>query len=855
MKMRYYNPARSRVYLFFFNILPSVAAIVLLACFAAANASEPDPIASGIIRVLDIEPEDASRLTASDGGNYQEYIRHRAGEWVNTSDSHISVDTITTRTLSGADESLMEGYDIIYIGTSGKKTDFSDSRMKGLVYYNIGDTFTKKNTSADGSLHRITAGMKDSDYLIADGSAGKTTMEETYRYSGNDITAANEQELADFMDQGHPLIVSDELMEDGAVSNRTVDANTRLYDLLNKYRGNRCLMSESTAKGDPSEVEKLAAGSSLKIIFSKKPADYRGLSDLRPLKSLDLSFTVSDGKAKDTGYNAWLYLDRNRDGIFSDDEELTEQSFTGRCSMKAAVPSGVNGAFEWELLVQTADSVQRHTSYKGISYAPLTGERKTIRVLQINANGNYNRSGTACMNFKEKAPEQFFLRYDQKQYYYRYDEDQLDENGIPRAGEEPRNYRNSVVKKDLGSTDSLYPYDLEALSQYSGDSLKDSFGKAVNDPLLKKIYRIRIRTIKASNFHEFEKHNPGWKKNYDVVIAGFGDSYGTLDEKALRDLKSFADGGKKVIFGHDCSSNAVINYRNADGSGLCADKTISSGDSLTAGQELLLAYNQKGGLSLKPCVYGAFDFNTMMRPALGMDVYGISDATAYGKGGGHIFGGSKFQKDGDLTKAVSGILASQDSEEKMDADTIKELTEAGYSIARRPESGGEPTDVTVPETQGYSDDGVLKNYSLFNDTYPRYMSVREGTSASHRKRRSVMITDTITQINRGLITSYPYDINAGSLFDSDNAFTVSDTHAQYYQLNLNAGGAKVWYTLDGGKDTDGKAFYRRADCVNNYYLYSIGNYIYTAAGHCSTDSDSLTDTEAQLLVNAIITAA
>lgn len=112
-----------------------------------------------------------------------------------------------------------------------------------------------------------------------------------------------------------------------------------------------------------------------------------------------------------------------------------------------------------------------------------------------------------------------------------------------------------------------------------------------------------------------------------------------------------------------------------------------------------------------------------------------------------------------------------------------------------------------------------------------------------------------TQVNAGTITQYPYPIK--------NTISVANTHAQYYQLNLEADNDEngkaditVWYALATNPGNVNKRFEHAYDISsnnvrNNYYIYNNGNITYTGMGHELVD-DSVA--EIQLFVNTFVAA-
>ena len=107
-------------------------------------------------------------------------------------------------------------------------------------------------------------------------------------------------------------------------------------------------------------------------------------------------------------------------------------------------------------------------------------------------------------------------------------------------------------------------------------------------------------------------------------------------------------------------------------------------------------------------------------------------------------------------------------------------------------------------------------------------------------------TKTVTKLNDGQITQYPYAI--------DDTIRVADTHAQYYQLNLDDPSIVVWYCLGkNNSDQDAAKIYDISpnDASNNYYIYNKGNITYSGVGHSDVGGS---DMEVKLFVNTMIAA-
>ena len=130
-------------------------------------------------------------------------------------------------------------------------------------------------------------------------------------------------------------------------------------------------------------------------------------------------------------------------------------------------------------------------------------------------------------------------------------------------------------------------------------------------------------------------------------------------------------------------------------------------------------------------------------------------------------------------------------------------------------------------------------------------------------------TKTVREVNGAQITSYPYDlsssnensfsgkVSSGSI-DGNNSINISQTHTQWYQLDLENENISPWFNLVAdGSYKDGNAIAAKADQYNSgdarnfYYTYSIGNITYSGTGHTS----NYTDSELKLFVNTIIKAS
>ncbi|MGN9134411.1 DUF5057 domain-containing protein [Clostridium sp. HCP1S3_B4] len=126
----------------------------------------------------------------------------------------------------------------------------------------------------------------------------------------------------------------------------------------------------------------------------------------------------------------------------------------------------------------------------------------------------------------------------------------------------------------------------------------------------------------------------------------------------------------------------------------------------------------------------------------------------------------------------------------------------------------------------------------------------------------------VKNINNGPITEYPYDLTKQAARSSDLSgvkdkgyISVSKTHRQFFQLNLEDEDLVPWYNITptegyilqghaGGNAAAGGDFSSN-DSRNFYYTYSKGNITYSGTGH---EGVSNVDEELRLLVNTIVKA-
>lgn len=173
---------------------------------------------------------------------------------------------------------------------------------------------------------------------------------------------------------------------------------------------------------------------------------------------------------------------------------------------------------------------------------------------------------------------------------------------------------------------------------------------------------------------------------------------------------------------------------------------------------------------------------------------------------------------------------------------------AAYTDKASYSSGVATTSNKLATTSNYKS----ADYESLEYTYAAVM--QDGKKASNDKKAfnnslwsgvtyeandNALKTKTITQLNQGKLSVFPYVID-------ETLNNIVDTKAQDFQLNMNNSEMTVWYCLGGEDDTTYGI--SPNDATNNYYLYTVGNVAYTAA-----DLKNMTDDmEMKLFVNTLI---
>ncbi len=337
-----------------------------------------------------------------------------------------------------------------------------------------------------------------------------------------------------------------------------------------------------------------------------------------------------------------------------------------------------------------------------------------------------------------------------------------------------------IGKNQLDMTGATFKGYMDAVTKRTGY-------KMVIDIMTTDDYESRFENGKKYVAGDYESENNYLRENgYDMVAIGFYDSFGgqdiSDDNGALTCIIDHEAKGKSFLLSHD----TIIFTNNVN-----YNIYVKNGTPYT------------GATGSK----GAVDLTRMLRGLAGMDKYGVTTITA--RPGANTF----------------------DTKVPMKADGTYIYEIQGWStwhLYRNARKSGDAFSVTASQR----DSKVL----LPNKNALGYESIKNSTST--------MTTTKAMEINEGQVTLYPF-----KTADSSGQIEVASTHAQYYDLDLDDEEVVVWYTLTGSSGTYNGD--NRYDADTNYYIYSKGNITYSGAGHSTMNKAS----EHKLFLNTLIKAA
>lgn len=828
---------------------------------ASVNVLEIQPCAAFLYNEDNYESKQYAYCKAQVKKNRDEFIKAYINkDWVsdtNGKQGNVSFTSMTVNEFICRNEVVGEKYDIVYIGSeisstvndsAGRKyyytignakskdiitnevvtttiTNFADDAMDGMVYYNIGD----KVRSSSSQMGKWLAQETGSNFW--------------FRYAGRDLNTEKLEELKSYLDAGHPIIVAKDLMcsdktktknvnptkvtnaaESETYDHGRIDSSSKMYELFmyamnkeyNKETGQYEIKQgnsvsdnnvwSTTYKNFISEGD-VANG----LVSSDEISSYLNVPKLYlEISSKPTEYSYELMSMEDAGTTRTVvnpdsveYLQPDEDGNYYLDYEFT---------ISGVSSTDQNYAYNVKLLVDVNSdgkfSSDEECSDAVVTYA-LTGQE-----VERGENGEYELYEGTDYKLRRIVPESYngIIPWCLRAQISSDSRLQTNEIGYTCVkAVQKTEIRILQITRASGSN-------LNLEQQITGDT---GFGKYLNNLA---DYTVKVKTLTTTQYVNAYKTYKSQAGNENKTAMDFFNDYQVYTSTST--TGSAGKGVNMLVLGFG------DNYEQIDNSTGAVDAIKAFIDS---GRPVLLTHDFL-------MFYGS-NQEKLLREVVGMDRYGVTSGLKQLKRGSDGWGAYLWKDtayDDDMEE-YAGMTAGQEAES------------TGKQVAYQP--GSERTQL-LTATQGYADSSMTRylldknqpSNTFLSDSY-KYNS---GTFQNYYMNHQYMVD----QLNEGQLTEYPYHIS--------KSFKVSNTHAQYYQLDMETDADKdgstdvtVWYALSYDSAQSSRTSLKNSvyattpgDGANQYYIYNKGNVTYTGAGH----STIIVEEEIKLFVNTLLSA-
>lgn len=327
------------------------------------------------------------------------------------------------------------------------------------------------------------------------------------------------------------------------------------------------------------------------------------------------------------------------------------------------------------------------------------------------------------------------------------------------------------------------------------------------------------------------------RKNYDVIVVGFLDDY-------AGDFQDFSQDATDDLL-------AFTNYKYKNEAG----QDVEDGGSLLMTHDNMTYSNKTSG--------HAVTLTNTMRSVMGMSPYGHFEEVA----GTGTTGMPKYTSTDENRYFLTNLSADSNIDLRMNSTLSGSAWDSAASTWSSSANKGFSSSAKF-HPMGYTD--IFNVYETGNGMSLRYsyveFQIEEAIKYNMQITGPLLVTGTAkaTQVNRGVVTTYPFFIASD--------LRISNTHSQAFALDLEDEDVTVWYTLaadsTSGAGTSGgtnyqtmkenSSFYAATprDGADNYYIYSVGNITYCGAGHALITGDQRDNNdERRLFLNVLINMA
>lgn len=789
------------------------------------------------LRILDIEPFESDQYTEEELGKNIYYKAEEKtettykltrdnidDEWVKTNldidfdkeKSKINVKQMGMREFIGKNDDLNATYDMIYIGMDtalmnteikdGKKTTdtvYNESGMDGIVYTHMGEIL---------------------DYRFwADWGM--------YRMSGIDITSDKYKQLSEYIKAGCALLLSDDFFkydekgnvkfeDDGrlVINTDKVDKSSNLYKLLNqvafsrKDNGDFKYWGKNVFRKGALETTSNGYASARKVF-----ATYVNVSKLN-IKVIEQPIAYNDTEKNTTGN----YLKIKPDGTYSldyvvelsNDAALDSSDVTYDC--KLYLDLDADGKFEAN---EEQGALVINDGSESIS------------------DGKFHLTAGNTYKITRNVPDEYIGFLSWKLSFVE-NKTQSDENNTNNedSGEDSSDAAlNGAMKEDISVRSAItgfsavpvptnvQPPTIKVIQITPNDKNGAKWNNLdLSSPEMQTLYE-KVKDFEIDVFtitcNDYMKKNDNAHRastmsyfdylcQFDMLVIGFDDYF---DYRIVGDA---AD-----VF--DYRTGQTVNRTKNE---LAQESTLAIREYALSGRSILFTHDLTN-THVNDVGFQGHYADRYLRDVMGMDRYNRLK-----------LGEVKYAYDRDAT--------------------IKEYKSVYDTPMLKGDNTGDNSALT---------DAMLLRFWHHDNPLDYGITTRKITASFDINDKTVPKDgenkETVSAVNEGQITQYPFLITEGTSGDSDrSSFDVSMTHTQYFQLNLDTDSydnnvnddVVVWYTISNKDDrTDFLHPYYKAifnDVRNNYYIYSKGNVTYTGSGHSSVKSEL----EKKLFVNTLV---
>ena len=784
-------------------------------------------------------------------------------------------------------------------------TVYNDSKMNGLIYSNIGDTYKdhdsgtlfmgglldtdyKKDgikynnieayrdadSNSDGIKLNYKANLAEWDYHNGSIYENKTyTGDISFRFPGNDITEEKLRKLKEYIELGYPIVFADGFVNRQgstiAVNDVKIDNSSRMYELANfaiKFRNENPSKKNVIFEGEDGslvgdELKALITNINLpkpeimleKQVYEKdidvpgRDTDYTRIDN----RTLEINFKLRNKgfESDNTKFNLSLYIDSNSDGKFSATREIVHKNYYNLLK---------------DNVVHKGELTASNTSWYKLSYkipANFIGVMPwKIKVEDVSENGSKRYANVTGMGYvkntetKEKIKilqikSTEYIRNHLNQIYNNQDEFYKYNASIKFFTKEQRDKVLAYWDEDLGTPENIF---VDGVPREYYDT-RTTFDMGKGKGGLVKGKKKYEGIIPGDTFDKLLEE----VEDFDIAIDSIG-AYDYIDKYDKWCQKNKNQGKNKrpeeffdefpIKTGETKQYDMlVLGFADAYQLPNVKGSLEPIQGFIDAGKPVLFSHDCTSLTNYRGASHWNYDFNRMIRGEVGLDRYGILNNWALRVGTGADKGSNASLESSEYPtiKANTNVnsIKSRELYDVAVSNSDRDIKDK-KDIAYEPRSN--KTRI-VKEVQGLTYGNLILKTWLHNGghIYPQKTMLKDMKAFKDSTR--------IEQINKGQITTYPFKV--------EPVLDISLTHFQPYQLDLNEDEDEdgesdliVWYTLAGPKEEPVSASHpynlNPRDVRNNYYIYTKGNVTYSGVGHTKVTQRE----EMKLYVNTLIAA-